>query len=121
MNCGLDSKVLTAALSKTRHKRKAAAFPIVREAWLQRRSHLDALIPKLQKRFEAIPRVVGIDLRSKDHRPTGWALCNGSQSETKVFYTDEEILNATLQAKPDLVSIDAPLFLPRGTALGKRR
>ena len=100
-------------LARTGH-RKAATFIAVQKAWISHRSHLDALIPKLLRRFKRMPTVVGIDLRAKDHRPTGWALCKAAHTSTVILHGDDEILEATLRAKPDLVSIDAPLFLPRG-------
>lgn len=34
--------------------------------------------------------------------------------ESRILFDDEEILSLTLSARPDLVSIDAPLSLPRG-------
>ncbi len=33
---------------------------------------------------------------------------------TKVLYTDEEVIRETMSETPDVVSIDAPLFLPKG-------
>ena len=35
---------------------------------------------------------------------------------TEVLHTDQEILESTLRADPEVVSIDAPLFLPKGRA-----
>jgi predicted nuclease with RNAse H fold len=60
------------------------------------------------------PRIVGIDLRGNPGNPTGWALCEGSDVTTLEVYDDLEIVSLTLEAKPDIVSIDAPLALPRG-------
>ena len=33
---------------------------------------------------------------------------------TKVLYADEEVIRETTSERPDVVSIDAPLFLPKG-------
>src|SRR3989454_9946375 len=33
---------------------------------------------------------------------------------TKVLYADEEVIRETMSERPDVVSIDAPLFLPKG-------
>jgi len=38
----------------------------------------------------------------------------GLSCRTKVLYTDEEVIRETLSQEPDVVSIDAPLFLPKG-------
>jgi predicted nuclease with RNAse H fold len=35
---------------------------------------------------------------------------------TRILLTDTEILEQTIAARPDVVSIDAPLFLPKGRA-----
>lgn len=59
--------------------------------------------------------VVGIDLAGSEKRNTGFCMMDGNMScETMVLHTDNEILAHTLGAKPAVVSIDAPLFLPKG-------
>lgn len=59
-------------------------------------------------------RVVGIDLSGGPKSVTGWAEVVGADTKTRAFRTDDEIIAATLAAKPDIVSIDAPLSLPVG-------
>lgn len=59
-------------------------------------------------------RIVGIDLTGSEARATGWCLLDGSIAQTQSISTDEDILAATLDASPDLVSIDSPLCLPEG-------
>jgi uncharacterized protein YprB with RNaseH-like and TPR domain/predicted nuclease with RNAse H fold len=59
-------------------------------------------------------RIVGIDLTGSEKRATGWALMEGGSVTTKCIRTDEELINETLAAKADLVSIDSPLSLPEG-------
>jgi uncharacterized protein YprB with RNaseH-like and TPR domain/predicted nuclease with RNAse H fold/dephospho-CoA kinase len=59
-------------------------------------------------------RMVGIDLTGSERRPSGWCLLGGDCALTQRLYTDDEIMRATLDAKPTLVSIDSPLSLPRG-------
>lgn len=59
-------------------------------------------------------RVVGIDLTGSESRPTGWCSLVGRKAETKLERTDDEIIEATCDARPDLVSIDSPLSLPVG-------
>ena len=61
-------------------------------------------------------RVVGIDLTGSEARGSGWCFLNGSRAGTAVLSADDEILDATIRARPHLVSIDSPLCLPRGRA-----
>ena len=68
-------------------------------------------------RISSSPRVVGIDLTGSEKRATGWALMNGPVATTQALKSDDELLAATVDAKPDLVSIDSPLSLPQ--AYGK--
>ncbi len=98
----------------SRAAHKAMPFAGLQAAWHTRRPHLSLLEGQLTARFGRQPNIVGIDLRAKEANPTGWAQCIGPETHTEVLYTDAEILERTLRAKPDLVSIDAPLFLPRG-------
>jgi uncharacterized protein YprB with RNaseH-like and TPR domain/predicted nuclease with RNAse H fold len=60
------------------------------------------------------PRIVGIDLTGSAKRATGWALLEGADASTKSLSTDEELIQETIAAKPDLVSIDSPLSMPEG-------
>lgn len=60
------------------------------------------------------PRIVGIDLTGSAKRATGWALMEGATVTTKSLSTDEDLIQETVGAKPDLVSIDSPLSLPEG-------
>ena len=79
--------------------------------------------PRFEDLFDAMPaaraRVVGIDLAGSEARATGWCLLDGSKARTAVLRTDDDILDATVGSRPDLVSIDSPLCLPRGrTSVG---
>lgn len=86
----------------------------LRRVWSRQKPTLDRLLEALPRRWKRTPRVVGVDLRGNPRNPTGWALCVGAQVTTCELRSDEEILQQTLNAAPDLVSIDAPLALPRG-------
>ncbi len=60
-------------------------------------------------------KVVGIDLAGSATRNTGFCLMDSRmRCRTSVLHTDDEILAETRAAKPKVVSIDAPLFLPKG-------
>jgi uncharacterized protein YprB with RNaseH-like and TPR domain/predicted nuclease with RNAse H fold/dephospho-CoA kinase len=59
-------------------------------------------------------RVVGIDLTGSETRPSGWCLLDGKDVITAQVHTDEDLISRTLAAKPNLVSIDSPLSLPKG-------
>jgi hypothetical protein len=59
--------------------------------------------------------VVGIDLAGSEKRDTGFCVLDAKmECSTAILHTDAEILRETLATRPDVVSIDAPLFLPRG-------
>jgi hypothetical protein len=62
-------------------------------------------------------RVVGLDLAGSERRDTGFCVMEGTMScRTEVLHADDEIVAKTLAARPRVVSIDAPLFLPLGRA-----
>jgi len=66
--------------------------------------------------------VVGVDLAGSPRRPTGICVLRGMTARAYVAYSDEDILGAIEQAKPDLVPMDAPLSLPEGrTTVHDRR
>jgi uncharacterized protein len=59
--------------------------------------------------------VVGIDLAGSERRDTGFCSMDERRlCSTYVLHTDNDILQMTAAARPMVVSIDAPLFLPRG-------
>lgn len=108
----LGKRSLRAAHSATGHV--PATYQALRRAWRRERPTLAALLDKLPGRRKTSPRVVGIDLRGNPRNPTGWALCDGSTVSATELRSDEEIIRRTLHEQPDLISIDAPLALPRG-------
>jgi uncharacterized protein YprB with RNaseH-like and TPR domain/predicted nuclease with RNAse H fold/dephospho-CoA kinase len=59
-------------------------------------------------------KIVGIDLTGSPEKASGWALLDGKHATTKQLLKDEDIIEKTLEAKPDLISIDSPLSLPSG-------
>ncbi len=60
-------------------------------------------------------RIVGLDLAGSETRRTGFcSMDEGLGCRTRVLYTDEEVVRETTSEGPDVVSIDAPLFLPKG-------
>lgn len=59
-------------------------------------------------------KVAGIDLAGVSHRPSGCCLLDGLKADTKLLYTDEEIIDWVRKEKPELIAIDAPLTLPPG-------
>ncbi len=60
------------------------------------------------------PTVVGIDLSASEKRASGWARIVGTEVETAMLRTDQEIIDATVESRPKVVSIDSPLSLPSG-------
>ncbi len=60
-------------------------------------------------------KIIGIDLAGVEKKTTGFAvLKDGFNITTRPLHTDNEIIEATLREKPSLVTIDAPLGLPKG-------
>jgi predicted nuclease with RNAse H fold len=60
-------------------------------------------------------KAVGIDLAGVESRPTGLCKMDGKLlASTCLLYTDDEITRRTVEYRPDVVAIDAPLALPRG-------
>lgn len=60
-------------------------------------------------------KAVGIDLAGVESRPTGLCLMDGNLlASACLLYTDDEITRKTVEFRPDVVAIDAPLALPRG-------
>jgi uncharacterized protein len=59
--------------------------------------------------------VVGIDLAGSPKRNTGFCVLDTrGRCRTAVLHSDEEVVSETTRASPGVVSIDAPLFLPKG-------
>jgi len=65
-------------------------------------------------RGAAPPRVLGIDLCASESRYTGWATVEGNAVETGLLKTDRELIELAVSTRPDVVSIDSPLSLPKG-------
>lgn len=57
-------------------------------------------------------KVVGIDLAGKFENPTGFCSLTDSGTETKLLFSDEDIINEVDKIKPDCIAIDAPFWLP---------
>ena len=58
--------------------------------------------------------VVGLDLAGAQTRPTGFCKLVGMHAETRILYTDEEILRAVQEVQVRVIAVDAPLSLPPG-------
>lgn len=71
------------------------------------------LLQKASRQARA-PRIVGIDLTGSERRATGWALLDGPRATTKAIHSDDKLIAETLEANPDVVSIDSPLSIPEG-------
>jgi len=61
-------------------------------------------------------KVAGIDLAGKSENPTGFCLLTDEGSQTKLLFTDTEILKEVEEVKPDCIAIDAPFWLPMSGA-----
>ncbi len=60
-------------------------------------------------------RIVGLDLAGSPNRTTGFCLLDENlYAKTKALHSDREIVSETIASNPEVVSVDAPLSLPRG-------
>lgn len=60
-------------------------------------------------------KAVGIDLAGVETRPTGFCVLDGNlNAHTCLLYSDRQVIDMIEQVSPDVVSIDAPLALPKG-------
>jgi predicted nuclease with RNAse H fold len=58
--------------------------------------------------------VVGIDLTGSPRRATGLCMLHDLTADTRVAFSDDDILNFVKETRPTLIPIDAPLSLPKG-------
>jgi len=59
--------------------------------------------------------IVGIDLAASEKRNTGFCAMNTLlECRTKILHTDNEIVSAAVKTNAQVVSIDAPLSIPKG-------
>jgi predicted nuclease with RNAse H fold len=58
--------------------------------------------------------IVGLDLAGVESRPTGFCVLRGLVAETFLVYSNEEVVRKTVESKPRVIAIDAPLSLPTG-------
>jgi len=58
--------------------------------------------------------IVGLDLAGVESRPSGFCVLKGLKAEAFLVYTNKEIVRKTVESKPKIVAIDAPLSLPAG-------
>ncbi|MEP3632382.1 MAG: ribonuclease H-like domain-containing protein [Shimia thalassica] len=94
------------------------------DGWQKPPSDLKAASPEIStvKEFRDIfgsqpaakTKIVGIDLTGSEAKPSGWCVLDGNIATTKTIAADQELISATVDVKPDIVSIDSPLCLPYG-------
>lgn len=58
--------------------------------------------------------IVGIDLTGSEERATGWCHLLYDKATTKRINSNADLIEETLKCKPDIISIDSPLSLPKG-------
>ena len=59
-------------------------------------------------------KAVGIDLAGVESRPTGFCILDEKlNAQTCLLHSDDEVIGMLEQVSPDVVSIDAPLALPK--------
>lgn len=57
--------------------------------------------------------IIGIDLAGLKKNPSGLAILRQRKVQTKLVYSDEEIIDSITDNKPYLIAIDAPLSFPK--------
>lgn len=100
--------------SKTRSSDPSSQLPIIARGFV--RPYVGQAGPIMEMRDLDLPshRIVGIDLTGSESRPSGWCLIQDGKAMTRRIGSDEELIQATMETKPDLISIDSPLSLPKG-------
>ena len=63
--------------------------------------------------------IIGIDLAGVEKNPTGWALWKNKVISTCHLYENHEILEHLTKFEPTLITIDAPLSLPKKGTMRK--
>lgn len=58
--------------------------------------------------------VIGIDLTGSETKPSGWSVLKGNKAETKMIFSDDELIAESMKYAPRIISIDSPLSLPEG-------
>lgn len=64
--------------------------------------------------------VIGIDLTSKESKPSGWAYLRGPVAECHRVGSDDALVQSVEALNPDVVSIDSPLAYPRGRCCARK-
>ena len=57
---------------------------------------------------------IGLDLSASENRPTGFCVLHDKFAKVDTLKTDDEIITKTVNKKPEVISIDSPLTLPKG-------
>jgi uncharacterized protein YprB with RNaseH-like and TPR domain/predicted nuclease with RNAse H fold/dephospho-CoA kinase len=107
---GSDNLRLTqSAKARGRSSRSIAVFPY---------RSTDSTFTTLKSLYSGLGRsdltIVGIDLTGSEQRPSGWCKLHKFTASTHLIASDADLIKATVKAKPDVISIDSPLSLPRG-------
>jgi len=58
--------------------------------------------------------IIGLDLAGVESRPSGFCILDRMKAETCLLYTDKEIVQKIEEVNPEIITIDAPLSLPKG-------
>jgi predicted nuclease with RNAse H fold/dephospho-CoA kinase len=57
---------------------------------------------------------IGIDLTGSEGKPSGFCVLRGAFATTSLIGSDEALIADIIAERPDIVSIDSPLCLPKG-------
>ncbi len=65
-------------------------------------------------------QALGIDLTGSEKKASGFAVLSGTTVETALVLSDDEMVERIKQIKPEVISIDSPLALPKGRCCGDK-
>ena len=74
---------------------------------------IDNLLNNIKTRRKT-PVCVGIDLTGSEKKASGVCILKGKDAYLSLINSDEDLIAAVKKAKPDIISIDSPLSLPKG-------
>jgi len=55
-------------------------------------------------------KILGVDLAGKTTNPTGLCILKNDKIEFGIVYSDKQILEISIEFKPDIIAIDAPIM-----------
>lgn len=112
-----SSGMISEAKSRIKHLRPSPYSPMPKvhaDTILRGVAHNAEPLVKRNPHRDSLETVVGVDLTGSSARPSGVAIVSGESISTRLVREDHEIISLIRDSGASLVSIDAPLSLPKG-------